>query len=211
MNRRPDRVERRARHRGRRLGVDVRGTAGAVVARAPGAGRATVGRTCWGRPPGSRSTGSSSTRGRADALARLGLADRIANEPHWSIAARAIELVHAVAEAIDIVDAYEPPAEAAIPWTPRAGTAAWATEAPRGLLFHATSSTATATSSRRGSCRRRARTRRPSRPTSRSSPRPSSTGPTTRSTHLLEQLIRSYDPCISCATHFLELEVEDVP
>ena len=30
-------------------------------------------------------------------------------------------------------------------------------------------------------------------------------------THLLEQLIRSYDPCISCATHFLQLEVEDVP
>jgi coenzyme F420-reducing hydrogenase alpha subunit len=24
----------------------------------------------------------------------------------------------------------------------------------------------------------------------------------------LEQLIRSYDPCISCATHFLTLEIE---
>ena len=79
---------------------------------------ATVGRTCWGRPPGSRSTGSSLHPRAADALARVGLADRIANEPHWSIAARAIELVHAVAEAIDIVDAYEPPPEAAIPWTP---------------------------------------------------------------------------------------------
>jgi coenzyme F420-reducing hydrogenase alpha subunit len=29
-------------------------------------------------------------------------------------------------------------------------------------------------------------------------------------THLLEQLIRSYDPCISCATHFLDVRVEDV-
>ncbi len=28
-------------------------------------------------------------------------------------------------------------------------------------------------------------------------------------THLLEQLIRSYDPCISCATHFLDLQVEE--
>ena len=27
-------------------------------------------------------------------------------------------------------------------------------------------------------------------------------------THKLEQLIRSYDPCISCATHFLDLTVE---
>ena len=26
-------------------------------------------------------------------------------------------------------------------------------------------------------------------------------------THRLEMLIRSYDPCISCATHFLDLEI----
>ena len=26
--------------------------------------------------------------------------------------------------------------------------------------------------------------------------------------HRAEQAIRNYDPCISCATHFLELEVE---
>jgi len=25
-----------------------------------------------------------------------------------------------------------------------------------------------------------------------------------------EQLVRSYDPCISCATHFLKLEIEHV-
>ena len=32
-------------------------------------------------------------------------------------------------------------------------------------------------------------------------------------THTLEQLIRAYDPCISCATHFLDLSVhrEDTP
>ena len=27
-------------------------------------------------------------------------------------------------------------------------------------------------------------------------------------TLLCEQLIRAYDPCISCATHFLTLEIE---
>ena len=64
------------------------------------------------------------------ALERLDLGDRIAHEPNWSIAARAVELVHAVAEAIDIIDAYEQPARAIVPWTPRAGVAAWATEAP---------------------------------------------------------------------------------
>ena len=34
--------------------------------------------------------------------------------------------------------------------------------------------------------------------------------PHAEATHPLEQLIRSYDPCISCATHFLDLQVEDV-
>jgi coenzyme F420-reducing hydrogenase alpha subunit len=27
-------------------------------------------------------------------------------------------------------------------------------------------------------------------------------------THLCEQAVRSYDPCISCATHFLEVRIE---
>jgi len=29
--------------------------------------------------------------------------------------------------------------------------------------------------------------------------------------HRCEHLIRNYDPCISCATHFLKLEIERVP
>jgi sulfhydrogenase subunit alpha len=33
--------------------------------------------------------------------------------------------------------------------------------------------------------------------------------PHDEATHRFEQLIRSYDPCISCATHFLDLRVED--
>jgi coenzyme F420-reducing hydrogenase alpha subunit len=32
--------------------------------------------------------------------------------------------------------------------------------------------------------------------------------PHAEATVRLEQLIRSYDPCISCATHFLTLEIE---
>ncbi|HTS14887.1 MAG TPA: hypothetical protein VMH24_04410, partial [Candidatus Sulfotelmatobacter sp.] len=34
--------------------------------------------------------------------------------------------------------------------------------------------------------------------------------PHEQATHRLEQLIRSYDPCISCATHFLRLDVEEL-
>ena len=53
-----------------------------------------------------------------------------------SIVARAVELVHAFAEAIDLIDAYRAPVEPLVPWQSRPGVAAWATEAPRGLLFH---------------------------------------------------------------------------
>ena len=51
--------------------------------------------------------------------------------------ARAIELVDACAEALDIIDAYQPPDAPATPWRPGPASAAWATEAPRGLIFHA--------------------------------------------------------------------------
>jgi coenzyme F420-reducing hydrogenase alpha subunit len=147
----------------------------------------------------------------AEALARLDLAERIAEEPNWSIAARAVELVHAVAEAIDIVDAYRPPDVPLVEWSPRAATAAWATEAPRGLLFQQFRLDADG----------RVEEARIVPPTSQNQAAIeadlASFAPTildrphAEITHLLEQLIRSYDPCISCATHFLELAVEEVP
>jgi coenzyme F420-reducing hydrogenase alpha subunit len=147
----------------------------------------------------------------AGALARLGGVERIADEPHWSIAARAVEIVHAVAVAIDIVEAYEPPAIAAEPWTPRAGVAAWATEAPRGLLFQRY----------RLDAEGRVVEARIVPPTSQNQAAIEVDLATFAPTildrprdevrHLLERLIRSYDPCISCATHFLDLHVEDVP
>jgi coenzyme F420-reducing hydrogenase alpha subunit len=146
----------------------------------------------------------------AAALARLDLGDRIAHDPNWSIAARAVELVHAAAEAIDIVDAYEPPSRAMVPWTPRAGIAAWATEAPRGMLFQRFVLDANG----------RVREARIVPPTSQNQAAieadltlftPTILGrPQAEITHLLEALIRSYDPCISCATHFLDVRVEDV-
>jgi coenzyme F420-reducing hydrogenase alpha subunit len=146
----------------------------------------------------------------AAALDRLGLAGAIAHEPNWSIAARAVELVHAVAEALDIIDAYEPPAKSLVPWLPRAGSAAWATEAPRGLLFqrfqldgegHVTEARIVPPTSQNQAAIEADLTLFA--PTILDRPH-------AEITHLLEQLIRSYDPCISCATHFLDLKVEDL-
>jgi coenzyme F420-reducing hydrogenase alpha subunit len=146
----------------------------------------------------------------ATALADTGLADEIRTNPYRSIVARAIELVDATAEALDIVDAYEPPDQAATPWRPGPGSAAWATEAPRGLIFHAYELDA----------RGLVQSARIVPPTSQNqaaieadlaafAPRVLDL-PKDQATQRLEQLIRSYDPCISCATHFLQLTVEDV-
>jgi len=144
------------------------------------------------------------------ALDRLGLAEQIRINPFWSIAARAVELVHAVAEAIDIVDGYQPPSRAAAPWTARAGSAGWATEAPRGLLFHhyetdddgliAAAQIVPPTSQNQASIEADLTAFAPS----------VLALSQAEATHRLEQLIRSYDPCISCATHFLDLTVETV-
>jgi len=142
-----------------------------------------------------------------EALAATGLGAELRTSVFRSIVARAVELLHAVAEAADIVDGYVPPAAAMAPWTPRAGVAAWATEAPRGLLFHRYevdelgfvrhAQIVPPTSQNQAAIEHDLATFAPS----------VLELPHAEATHKLEQLIRSYDPCISCATHFLDLSV----
>lgn len=144
------------------------------------------------------------------ALDATGFAPLIRTNIYASIVARAVELVHACAEALDIIDAYRPPAEPLVPWTPRAGVAAWATEAPRGMLFHryevddegriASAQIVPPTSQNQAAIEADLVT----------AAREVLSMDHAAATHRLEQMIRSYDPCISCATHFLDLTVEEV-
>jgi coenzyme F420-reducing hydrogenase alpha subunit len=142
-----------------------------------------------------------------EALEKSGALESIRRNPYRSIVARAIELVHATADALDIVDAYTPPTQPKVAWEPRPGTAAWATEAPRGLLFHryevgedgkvAAATIVPPTSQNQAAIEA---------DIAAFAPRVLDL-PMDVATHSLEQLIRSYDPCISCATHFLDLSV----
>jgi len=145
-----------------------------------------------------------------EALDRSGALESIRRNPYRSIVARAIELVHAAADAIDIAEAYEPPDVPAVPWQSRPGVAAWATEAPRGLLFHryevgddgriAAATIVPPTSQNQAAIEA---------DIAAFAPRVLDL-PMEAATHTLEQLIRAYDPCISCATHFLDLSVDRV-
>jgi sulfhydrogenase subunit alpha len=144
-----------------------------------------------------------------EALAASGYAELIRTNIYASIVARAVELVHAFAEAIDIIDAYRVPSEPLVAWQSRPGVAAWATEAPRGLLFHRYEVDESG----------RIRTAQIVPPTSQNqaaieadlvvAAKQVLDLPHAEATHRLEQMIRSYDPCISCATHFLDLRVEE--
>ena len=56
--------------------------------------------------------------------------------PFKSIVVRAVELVFACAEALRVIEAYEPPAAPRVEAKARAGVGQAVTEAPRGILYH---------------------------------------------------------------------------
>jgi coenzyme F420-reducing hydrogenase alpha subunit len=125
---------------------------------------------------------------------------------YLSLPARALETVHALAVAADILESYRVPARSRIPVPPRAGTGAHGTEAPRGLCWHryTTAEDGTVTSARIVP--------------------PTSQNQKTIELDLVqlaeqleglsdeqaslraEHVIRNYDPCISCSVHFLRLK-----
>jgi coenzyme F420-reducing hydrogenase alpha subunit len=129
--------------------------------------------------------------------------------PFRSIVVRALEVLHAVDEALAIIDGYEEPDAPAVPVQPRAGVGHGATEAPRGLLYHRYELAADGTITDAVLMP----------PTSQNQPSvehdlfhlvEDNLGlPDEELRALCEQAIRNYDPCISCATHFLDLVVDD--
>ncbi|MDX1824233.1 MAG: nickel-dependent hydrogenase large subunit, partial [Thiohalomonadales bacterium] len=68
-------------------------------------------------------------------LTRCGITFPSHNMFH-SIVARAVECWLAIDEALLLLQDYERPAQAALPWQAHAGSSSMATEAPRGLLWH---------------------------------------------------------------------------
>jgi len=136
-----------------------------------------------------------------------GLAPTCTN-PFQSIVVRMVETLFACEEALRIVKAYEEPDASCVNIKPRAGTGHGCTEAPRGICYHryridadglienATIMPPTAQNQKQIEMDLR--------------------GVIERNMNLAdeklkwrcEQTIRNYDPCISCATHFLRLNIE---
>jgi coenzyme F420-reducing hydrogenase alpha subunit len=132
----------------------------------------------------------------------------VETNPFRSIVVRALETLWAVEEAQRIIAAYRPPVEPAVEVSPPAGTGHGCTEAPRGLLYHRytiddvgiiTDAVIVP-------------------PTSQNQDAIEADLRDFVASHLdlddhtlghrCEQVIRNYDPCISCATHFLRFSVD---
>jgi sulfhydrogenase subunit alpha len=132
----------------------------------------------------------------------------ICRNPFRSIVVRAVEILYALDEALRLIEAYEPPDPPGVDVLARAGVGHGWTEAPRGMLWHRYEIDADGT----------ILDARIVPPTSQNQGRieQSLHGFVQQHVELdddelrlrCEQAVRSYDPCISCATHFLRLEID---
>ena len=142
-----------------------------------------------------------------EAAREAGLGPTCTN-PYKSIVVRAVETLYAFDEALRVIESYEEPERPFVPVEPRAATGYGATEAPRGLLYHRYQLEADGTIA----------TAQIVPPTSQNqaSVEADLTNfvegfldlPDKQLQHRCEQTVRNYDPCISCATHFLKLDID---
>ena len=142
-----------------------------------------------------------------DGLARAGITFPSRNMFH-SIIARAAEIYHALLQAIQLLQHYRVPTESWVPVTPRAGIGYGCSEAPRGVLWHRyefdadgkvlSANIVPPTSQNQARIEEDLRAGLYAYGLDRDADEIRSHA---------EKIIRNYDPCISCATHFLKLKV----
>ncbi|MFI5144505.1 MAG: Ni/Fe hydrogenase subunit alpha [Ignavibacteria bacterium] len=133
---------------------------------------------------------------------------RTVNNPFKSIIVRSLEILFACEEALRIIKQYERPDKPSVKIEPESATGYGCSEAPRGICYHRY----------RVDNEGIIRDARIIPPTSQNQKTieqdlwefvpPRINLPQDELTWQCEQAIRNYDPCISCATHFLNLKIE---
>jgi len=141
--------------------------------------------------------------------ARESLGARLSSpDPYASVFARAIEVIYAFDEALRVIREFEPPPAPAAPFAPRAGVGHGATEAPRGLLYvrvetdergYVSAIRIVPPTSQNQACIEADLRELAPRVLALSHD---------EARRACEMAIRNYDPCISCSSHFLTLEIE---
>jgi sulfhydrogenase subunit alpha len=128
--------------------------------------------------------------------------------PFRSIVVRAVEVLQACEDALGIIERYRQPDRPFVDVEARAGVGCGWTEAPRGMLWHRYELAGDGT----------ILSAKIVPPTSQNQAgierdlfhfvAANLDLDDTQLTHRAEQVIRNYDPCISCATHFLDVTVD---
>ena len=132
----------------------------------------------------------------------------VCRNSYRSIVVRAVENLYAIDEALRVIESYEEPDRSFVEAEPRTATGYAATEAPRGLLYHRYRTSADGMiedaqivppTSQNQACIEE--------------DLQNYVGsflnlPDVELQHRCEQTVRNYDPCISCATHFLRLDMD---
>jgi len=144
-----------------------------------------------------------------EAAHSVGLSD-VCRNPFQSIIIRSVEVLYACDEALRIIEQYEKPDKPAVEIQPHAAVGYGCTEAPRGILYHRyriddngvilDAKIVPPTSQNQKTIENDLRQFIPQHIKL----------PNDQLTLQCEQAIRNYDPCISCATHFLKLTIDRV-
>ncbi len=132
----------------------------------------------------------------------------VCKNPFQSIVVRSVEILYACDEALRIIEQYEIPEKPAAEYQLKAGTGYACTEAPRGILYHRfrfndqgtilDAKIVPPTSQNQKTIENDLRQFVPK----------NISLPEEELRWRCEQVVRNYDPCISCSTHFLKLQIE---
>jgi coenzyme F420-reducing hydrogenase alpha subunit len=128
--------------------------------------------------------------------------------PFRSIVVRAVEILYALDEAIRIIDTYELPDAPAVEVPPRAAVGYGWTEAPRGMLWHRYEIDSAGTIVDAKIVPPTSQNQKSIEEDLLGLVRARIDDPEDELRARCEQAIRNYDPCISCATHFLRIDVD---
>ncbi|MDE3167733.1 MAG: nickel-dependent hydrogenase large subunit, partial [Acidobacteriota bacterium] len=142
-----------------------------------------------------------------EAAAHAGLKPPVRN-PFRSIVVRAVELVFACAEALRLIREYEPPDAPRVEVAARGGVGQAITEAPRGILYHRYALDAHGMILAAKIVPPTSQNQKRIEDDLREFAAQVAGWPLEEATWKCEQAVRNYDPCISCATHLLRVEVE---
>jgi len=126
-----------------------------------------------------------------------------------SILARVVEIAYALYESIKIIEEYEEPLTPKLRYNIKEGTGAWITEAPRGSLYHIYKISdkgyieyvdiVPPTAQNLSTMEKALRTYVEANIKS----------PISMLKKRCEMLIRCFDPCISCSTHYIDISFKN--